>query len=514
MKKMIYNLYRKFDKCSVLATIVNYLYIVILPRIKGNAQCKYNDKKTYKVDSNNIKKRIKDIKIAFICDDMTYKSFKDECTSIFLTPSNWLDIMQEFKPDIFFCESTWNGINKYKDCWRGRIYKNKYVKFNNRKVLFDILDYCRKTNVKTVFWNKEDPIYFDNLKNNFSDTALHFDYIFTTAKECVKEYKKLGHKNVYTLMFGFNEKIFNPINSNNKINKAIFAGSWFNEHLERCNDMKNIFKMVQEKGIPLEIYDRNFGTSNYLKMFPDKYKEILHKAVPFEKLQEIYKESQFAININTIKNSETMFARRVFELMACNTYIISNYSKGMKKIFGKNVCFLDEDFDLEKIKEICEENVQYVMDNHTNRKRLKSIYDIVGIEYIDESDQIAFFYDNWNIEDAKRHFNCMDYKNRKFYRRDNNEIFDIDNNKVELNEVRKSINGCYAVSLSDGYNGRVDFEKAISHMSYLDESIGIKFGKNKYTIEKSLDYHNSLFKGKKFYNIISNNLDNYNIYTI
>ena len=96
---------------------------------------------------------------------------------------------------------------------KGVIYKSNNVKYNNRKVLFNILEYCRVHGIKTVFWNKEDPKFCGNEQYNFVDTALHFDYIFTTAEECVVYYQLLGHKNVYVLPFGVSVKLYNPINS-------------------------------------------------------------------------------------------------------------------------------------------------------------------------------------------------------------------------------------------------------------------------------------------------------------
>ena len=42
------------------------------------------------------------------------------------------------------------------------------------------------------------------------------------------------------------------------------------------------------------------------------------------------------LNINTVTDSDTMFARRVFELMSSNTLVISNYSEEWN-CFGDNI---------------------------------------------------------------------------------------------------------------------------------------------------------------------------------
>ncbi|MCE5219851.1 MAG: hypothetical protein LLF98_00935 [Clostridium sp.] len=518
MKSLFYKLYKKFDDIPLIAIIAYYVYGVLIPMLTGkNKSCKYNSDSIKFVSKNYDKaKYYKDVKIAFVCDEMTYKSFKDECNAVFLTPSNWLQVMKDFQPDIFFCESAWNGIEEYKDCWRGKVYKSKNILFNNRKDIFNILDYCKKSKIKTVFWNKEDPIFFDNPKYNFSDTAIYFDYIFTTCGECVSKYKNLGHKNVHTLMFGFSEKIFNPINSNNKKNVAIFAGSWYADLLERCKDMLETFKMVQDKNIQLKIYDRNYNTSNPLKIFPQKFSSVIFKNVPFENLKNIYKEANFAININTIKNSETMFARRVFELMACNTCVISNDSIGMKKMFGKNVWFLGEDFDFTSIKETCAENVQYVMENHTNSERIKQVYDDIGINYIDDNENLTVIYDNCDLEQCKEHFKSLIYENKKGFIIKYNRVINIEDEKdiKDISYFGENYKTDYFITFKSLNKLTFDIKKAIVHFCYVDDFVGICGGSNKFIVQKSNDYYNCVFKGYYLKKVILNCSGKFEKYTI
>lgn len=518
MKNLFYKLYKKLDDIPLISTIAYYVHGVLIPKLTGkNKSCKYNSKSMqFTSRIYNEAKYYKYIKIAFICDEMTYKSFKDECNAVFLTPSNWLEVMNDFKPDIFFCESAWNGIEEYKDCWRGKIYKSKNIFFNNRKDIFNILDYCKRSKIKTVFWNKEDPIFFDNPKYNFSDTAMYFDYIFTTSSECVPKYKALGHKNVYTLMFGFSEKIFHPVNSNNKKNVVIFAGSWYADLSERCKDMLEVFKMVQDNNIQLKIYDRNYNTSNPLKVFPQEFSSIIYKNMPFEDLKNVYKEANFTININTIKDSETMFARRVFELMACNTCVISNDSVGMKKMFNKNVWFLGEDFELDSIKEICAENVQYVMENHTNRQRIKQIYDDIGIKYTDDNKNLTIIYDNFDFEKCNEHFKSLTYEDKKSFMIKSNQVINIENEKdiMDINYFRENYKTDYFIIFKSPDKLDFDINKAIVHFSYLDGFVGICGSSNKFILEKSNDYYNCVFNGYYLKEVISNSNEKFEKYTI
>ncbi|MCI8341765.1 MAG: hypothetical protein HFE62_00910 [Firmicutes bacterium] len=381
MKNFIYKLYKKMENNKIAATFVHLLYGVLRPVVTGKYKpAKYNSSTAVFQRKCDNAKPLKNVKIAVICDDMTYKNLSEVCDTHFLTPDNWIDVIQKHRPDIFFCESAWSGIYEYKDSWRGKIYKNEKLMFENRKVLFDILDYCRRCGIKTIFWNKEDPFYFDDECHNFGDTALKFDYIFTTAAECVEKYRKRGGKHVDVMGFGFSPNIFNCDENCVKENKAVFAGSWYAAHADRCADMVKIFDMIISSGTELEIYDRNYYSSNPKSKFPEKYNMYIKKPVPYEKVGEILKKVRFAVNINTIKNSETMFARRVYELMACKCVVISNESEGAKKIFGNKIWFFGEKFDFDAEKEIIALNYDYVMGNFTNETVFRDMLNKAGIK--------------------------------------------------------------------------------------------------------------------------------------
>ncbi|MBQ6570636.1 MAG: glycosyltransferase [Clostridia bacterium] len=361
LKSKLYSVYKKFNDSAVVATLSHFYYL----KIKKN---RFDDKAEYEKESNPGLP-----KIAIVCDEMTYWNFKEFCNLRFVRPDNWKKVLKEFKPEIFLCESAWCGIDAYPDCWRCRIYRNHRVLFENRKELLEILAYCKQNGIKTVFWNKEDPTFFGNKQYDYIDTALKFDHIFTTCAECVEKYKALGAKNVQPLMFGFSPALFNDKKMSRKENCAVFAGSWYADAPERCRDMEKLFDMILDKGIELRIYDRHYGINNANFTFPEKYQPFVHPAVPYNKINEIFKDVRYAVNINTVKDSSTMFARRVFELMACGKCIISNESKGMREIFGDGVWFAGEDFDFDHLDEICERNKETVLREHSFKARVEQI---------------------------------------------------------------------------------------------------------------------------------------------
>lgn len=364
VKLIIYTVYKRIQNNWVVATISSFLYVRLFLSFRQEQPI-------------SLPTATKLPKIAFICDEMTWQDFRNECCAVFITPRNWLEVLRAFQPDLFFCESAWSGIEDYKDCWRGQIYRNKQIRYQNRRTLFQILEYCEQQHIPTVFWNKEDPTFYGNETYDFVDTALRFQHIFTTATECVPLYEQRGHNSVHTLMFGFSPRLFHLPESEHRDNIAVFAGSWYADQPERCRDLAALFDLVLEQCIGLVIYDRQSASSNPIHRFPEKYQPYLRPSVPFQTLGDIFCNVKYAININTVKDSETMFARRVFEIMACGCVVISNDSTGLKQLFPGRIWLLGETWDSDYEAEVTDQNATDVQQNHTIDHRLKEILHVL-----------------------------------------------------------------------------------------------------------------------------------------
>lgn len=352
-------------------------------------------------------------KVAFIADEFTYNSFKDEFDAIVIEPSNWKNLFAEQKPDIFFCESAWSGVDSKRRPWQGKIYTSKNWKKENRTVLLEILDYCKKEGIPTVFWNKEDPTHFTDRVHDFIATAKEFDYVFTTAEECCELYRKeYGVKNVFALPFATNPRQFNPIETKPRSNKIVFAGSWYANHEQRSALMESVLDALIDSGYELEIYDRYYGSVDELHKWPEKYSKFIRPSLSHELMPEVYRSSHFGLNFNTVTDSVTMFARRVFELMSSNTLVISNYSKGVDKIFGDLVIFADKEPDRLKsltskeIENIRERSLQLVLEKHTYTNRWKEILTKIGVPWIQESEGLTLVCRVSTDEDVGR---ALDY---------------------------------------------------------------------------------------------------------
>ena len=273
-------------------------------------------------------------RVAFLCDEMTWADFSPLCRAQFLHPAVWREQLERFRPDFFFCESCWSGVPPFEGCWRGQVYRNRRLLFENRRVLLEILAYCRQQGIPTVFWNKEDPAGSLDARYDFIDTALRFDYIFTTAEECIETYRRRGHQQVALLPFGVNPALFYPDVSLQRPGTALFAGSWYADQPERCKALTELLEYALAQGWQLDIYDRHSGSKERRFRFPERFAPYLRPAVPFARMPELARRYEWAINVNTVTTSQTMFSRRVLQMLASGTKVLSNPSPAMERFPG------------------------------------------------------------------------------------------------------------------------------------------------------------------------------------
>jgi glycosyltransferase involved in cell wall biosynthesis len=192
--------------------------------------------------------------------------------------------------------------------------------------------------VPTAFWNKEDPVHFSTFRN----TVGLFDFVFTTDVDCVHRYKELlGHDRVYVLPFACQPAMHNPLEKYERKDALCFAGAYYARYPDRQRDFLGMLHELQEHW-PIDIFDRNHGDTNPDYRFPEAYRHLIRGKLPFEQIDRAYKGYQYAINLNSIKFSQTMFARRVFEVLACNTVVVSNFSRGIRQLLGDLVIATDD----------------------------------------------------------------------------------------------------------------------------------------------------------------------------
>lgn len=260
-----------------------------------------------------------DVSIGIISDEFLYDSWKDAANFVYLTPENWTDSIE--KTEFLIVASTWKGLN---DVWKGAAYEGK----PQREILLSVIEAYKKANKTVVFYSKEDPPNYDS----FIAIAQKSDYIFTTCKEIVQRYKNdCNNSNVDVLCFSINPLFHNPVGIHTKYrkNEVIFSGSWMNKYPSRQTDIQILLDGVISAGKKLHIIDRNYEIESENYLFPEKYWKSISPSIAHDQLQNVHKLYDWSIDINSINESETMFANRGYELLASGNILISNYSVGV-----------------------------------------------------------------------------------------------------------------------------------------------------------------------------------------
>lgn len=264
------------------------------------------------------------LRVAAIMDEFSRMAFQYEFQYIAFGPDDFQQILSRERPDLLLVESAWRGNDGR---WRGIIANPTGPK----QPLVDLVNWCKERQIPTVFWNKEDPPNFDW----FIKAAQLFDYVFTTDENCIPRYKQiLGHDRVFVLPFAAQPRIHNPIQvKGGRKYDVAFAGSYYaGKHDERRHQMEVVVKPATK--FNLHIYDRNYalGSPNY--EWPEEYRQHIVGGVSYEEMLTVYKMYKVFLNVNSVADSPSMCARRIFELLASGTPVVSGYSQAIESMFA------------------------------------------------------------------------------------------------------------------------------------------------------------------------------------
>lgn len=313
-------------------------------------------------------REIHELKVACVLDEFSFNSFKYEGNFWQLSISNYESELENFQPDLLFIESAWKGKD---GLWGSKVGHGDIE-------VIEVLQWCKLNNVPTIFWNKEDPVHF----RSFLNIARLFDYVFTTDIDCIQRYKaSLKHERVYLLPFAFQPITHNPIEEFERISGICFAGAYYKKYAERNKDLNRILEGIKST-LKVDIYDRNYLDDNPDYSFPEEFSDLIIGTLQFDEINLAYKGYNLGLNLNTIKHSQSMFARRVFELVASNTIVFSNYSRGIELLFGDIVFSSDcgaeilkryEQFDETELKKLKLLGLRNVFSQHTYGHRFQYI---------------------------------------------------------------------------------------------------------------------------------------------
>lgn len=321
----------------------------------------------------------RDLRIAVVADEFTTTSLRYEAAVVPLRSDDGPETLRRSGADLLFVESAYTGPAR---SWQRRI-----ARFGApHPDVLRLLDAARTAGVPSLFWNKEDPVNSDW----FTTTAALFDHVFTVDEGLVDHYRhRFGHDRVHVLPFAAQPAIHRPPDDPaERTGPILFAGTWFaTKHPERRAQMAMLLDPARERG--LHVLSRQDGDDPRYA-WPERFAAHVVGSLPYPLAVEATRRHRVVVNVNTVTDSPTMCARRVFELAACATPVVSGPSLAVERLVPQDAIRVahtrdeaaaayDELLgDPAAAAGVGDAARQWVLDGHTWTHRVATIVDAVG----------------------------------------------------------------------------------------------------------------------------------------
>ena len=266
---------------------------------------------------------------AVVLDDFSALAFSYEWATSAVHPHTWRNDLPAIGIDLLFVESAWAGNS---GLWRGKLTGPRGPSDEFR----ELVQWCRDQGIPTVFWNKEDPPHYDD----FLPAARLFDQVFTSDSGRIAQYRvDLGHDRVAVLPFAAQPAIHNPVRPRHGRHSrdVAFAGMYFaHKYPERRAQMDFLLGGALDAsarlGTGLEIFSRQLG-GNAEYQFPAPLDSRVVGSLSYRQTLSAYKAYKVFLNVNSVVDSPSMCARRIFEITASGTPVVSAPSQAVGEFF-------------------------------------------------------------------------------------------------------------------------------------------------------------------------------------
>lgn len=272
------------------------------------------------------------IRVAVILDEFSTLAWTYEWDCIAVSPESWNAELHANPVKMLFVESAWAGNSK---AWAYQLTGAAAPS----PAIVSLVAWCQSQGIPTVFWNKEDPPHYED----FLETAKLFDYVFTSDSTKIEDYRQeLGHERVQPLSFAAQPLVHNPIRPQRGFQSrdVAFAGMYFaHKFPERRQQMEMLLGGALDVSGPmdygLEIFSRQLGgNSNY--QFPAPLDSRVVGSLSYERMLSAYKAYKVFLNVNSVIDSPSMCARRIFEITASGTPVVTAPSRAIGEFFDKS----------------------------------------------------------------------------------------------------------------------------------------------------------------------------------
>jgi len=320
-------------------------------------------------------------KVMVIADEFTAAAFESEWHQIRPTPKNWRELLDSHEISMLFVESAWEGND---GAWKYHLVGQSAP----RPAVIELVTECRQRRIPAVFWNKEDPPHF----KDFLETAKLADFVFTTEGDLVDEYIQiLGHDQVQVLPFAAQVTMHNPARpgTQRRDRDIAFGGTYFqHKYPERKQQLEYLLPAASK--FKLDIFSRLYENDAKYQ-FPKPFDQYVRGKLEYPKMVGAYHAYKVVLNVNSVVDSETMCARRIFEATASGAAVVSAPSKAIDNYFpgGLITTGNNEDSTYHRIRtllrspkfrdRLVHRAQRHLWENHTYEHRANQVLRTVGL---------------------------------------------------------------------------------------------------------------------------------------
>ena len=226
-----------------------------------------------------------------------------------------IEAVEAFKPDFVFTYGWWDigiDLDAYLDC-------------------------IKKRGIFHIYWAFDDPICLEYIS---MPMAAGSDLLFTTVEECIPEYEKRGVKAHLLLHSGYpslHKKVQPAAGFSHDI---VLLANNYNiddspEHFKfRIAGINHLVRPLADSDMDLKVWGLWWRHTDRAYTLPEKYYGGI---LPADHEPLVYSSCKIALGLQSVGTSKTHFSVRTFEVLACGTFHLSQYTPSLETYFKKGI---------------------------------------------------------------------------------------------------------------------------------------------------------------------------------
>ncbi len=184
----------------------------------------------------------------------------------------------------------------------------------------------------TALWYPDDPRYFDSLSKLI---APHYDFVFTSSKKFVSEYRDAGVDQVECLPFACEPSVHRPVILSQHEMETLACDICFVGTFSKKRG--RVVQALEEGGFRVNVW------GPYWRFFK-RGRNVNGPAFGHD-LVKIFNAAKIVLNIHDDNDLDFKPNMRVFEAAGCRSLLLSDRAFGLEEFFTPNeeiVCYYDE----------------------------------------------------------------------------------------------------------------------------------------------------------------------------